>query len=180
VQEQLAEVSQEIREPLAVVLAGAFAYTEHFDEVERLCGPIVDDARAAGSLASLPLLINPLRDVRFKLGRWGDAYADALEAIRLARAMEQAAELANSLAWSCSVTGAMGREMECLASAREAHVLARRLGLGSTEIVCRSYMGALELGLGHLVEAIHQLQRSKGWLSAAGWKNPASYPGPPT
>jgi DNA-binding CsgD family transcriptional regulator len=179
VQAQLAEVPQEIRERLAVVLAGAFAFTEIFDEVEGLCRPIVDDARAGGSLGSLPLLLNPLRDISFKLGRWGDAYADASEAIRLARAMEQTAELANSLAWSCSVTGAMGREMECRASAREAHFLAGRQGLGSTELVCRSYIGALELGLGHLVDAIHQLQRAERLVVISGLEEPSVLPWAP-
>jgi DNA-binding CsgD family transcriptional regulator len=93
--------------------------------------------------------------------------------------MEQTAELANSLAWSCSVIGGLGREAECRANAQEALHLARQLNLGSTEVVSRAYIGALELGLGHLAEAIDQLRFVEGRIRSFGPEEPSILPWAP-
>src|SRR5262249_62411873 len=88
--------------------------------------------------------------------------------IRLAREMVQTTEVCANLAGLGRLEGRIGRADECRVHLTEALELADRLGLGLFRTWVYLGLTILELGLGHLEEAIHQAETAQAVLNELG------------
>ena len=95
-------------------------------------------------------------------------WAEADEALRLARESGQRTELVFGLAGLAWLQARRGREQDCRACAAEARTLSHELGARLHEIWAAAALGELELGLGEEATAVGHLERQRDLLAEAG------------
>jgi DNA-binding CsgD family transcriptional regulator len=104
------------------------------------------------------------------------AYANATEAVQLARDTSQRTVLAFAVATLARIEALLGREHECREHLTEAVVLARSSGIVASLAYASSVLGLLELGLGHPEEAIRALAPVAQRALAHGLEQPNVIP----
>ena len=153
-----------------------YVFLERYTEAGRLFDSSIDGARAAGAPSLLPVPLAFRAELRFRTGRWHDAYADAAESMRLAEETGPATQLSHSLATLARIEAGQGREEDCRAHCGRALELARRHGSDVILLYTGSALGLLELGLGEPARAIVELEPLARACAERGTKEPGGVP----
>jgi len=153
--------------------AQALVWLEEHDQARTVFQGVIDHARAQSAPTILPYTLTGLADLDFRTGSWARAYADANEAVVLARETGQPVALSFALAGLARIEAAQGREADCRLHATEALDLGSAgAGVGSVVVYAAAALGLLELGLGRIEEAIGQLGRVADAVHAHGLDQP--------
>jgi DNA-binding CsgD family transcriptional regulator len=134
---------------------------------------VVMRARAGSAAGALPLALGFLCNAEFRRGNWVESYADGMESVQLAEDTDQINELTNSLVWLAHVEAGLGREAECRGHVHRALELVDVTGADSMRHLGRAALGLLELGLGHLAEAIDHLEFVESFAATRGLEDPS-------
>jgi DNA-binding CsgD family transcriptional regulator len=140
------------------------------DYLERLCVR----ARAASAPSQLCPALVRRSQVRFRLGWWPAAYADACESLRLARETGQRLFVYYSLALMALVESARG-DNAYSAHAMEAIELAEGHGVGAVRFYGLAALGHGALAAGLMTDAIPPLENLEQLEIAAGIANPSVF-----
>ncbi|HWH94267.1 MAG TPA: LuxR C-terminal-related transcriptional regulator, partial [Baekduia sp.] len=135
-------------------------------------------ARSEGAVGALPFALWLAARDAATSDRWAVAEALYEEAIRLARETGQATALSAGLAGIASVHARQGREEECRANAAEALTLTERLGLDFFRLWALDALAELEIGLGHLEDAVARLEEKEQLLAERRIEDPDVSPVP--
>ena len=153
--------------------AQALVWLEEHDQARTVFQGVIDHARAQSAPTILPYTLTGLADLDFRTGSWARAYADANEAVVLARETEQPVALSFALAGLARIEAAQGREADCRFHATEALDLGSAgAEVGAVVVYAAAALGLLELGLGRIQEAIGQLGRVADSVHAHGLHQP--------
>jgi ATP/maltotriose-dependent transcriptional regulator MalT len=134
----------------------ALYWTEEYGVAAAVLDRLIEHGRRSRDRL-LPGWIDTRAAIDFRLGRWSAAEARAAEAHRLAKANGQTAQAASCLSTLARIAAARGRAAQCHRRLEQAAALAapgEDVLFGWT----RSAAGLLELGLGHVDEAIDALE----------------------
>jgi ATP/maltotriose-dependent transcriptional regulator MalT len=151
--------------------AQALVWLEEHEQAHAVFTRVIERARSQSVLSLLPYTLTGLAELDFRTGAWARAYANASEAVGLAKETEQPAALAFALAGLARIEAAQGREDDCRAHVTHALDLAD-LGVGAVVIFSAAALGLLELGLGRSERAIEQLGRVASEARAHGLVEP--------
>jgi DNA-binding CsgD family transcriptional regulator len=144
---------------------------EQYDRAREVLARTIDSARAGSALGALPYALSVLADLDFRTGNWAAAYASATEAVRLADETNQITTLAFSLGCLARLEAAQGRESDCRAHSERALAIAYPR-VGVVVALAGSGLGLLELGLGHVDQAVDQLEALARRAAEHGLKEP--------
>ncbi len=137
-------------------VASALVMLERHEEAARLLERLIELGRAGRARALLPIALDTLAAVDYRVGRWARARARSTEALRLARELGLRFEVASSLTTLARLAAARGEEDRCRALLEEA------LALASDHPHLRTYAvtarGLLELGRGRVGATIAALE----------------------
>jgi DNA-binding NarL/FixJ family response regulator len=140
---------------------------EEHDKARGLFSRVIGQAREESVPSVLPYTLVGQAELDFRTGGWARAYANASEAVTLARQTEQPVSLAFALACLARIEAAQGRDRDCREHATEAFDLAAG-GAASVVVYAAAALGLLELGEGRIDEAIEQLDRVRTEVEAHG------------
>ena len=134
----------------------------------------LDGARRAGCLAyvGVPQIVGATID--FRRGRWRDARARALEAVRSLEETGQTSPLAVALAVLAQVEAGLGREEDCQAHAARALEIGTAHGLGSIRVSGAFALGLLAQGAGRPERVAELLEPIAGHAAEDGLREPAT------
>jgi ATP/maltotriose-dependent transcriptional regulator MalT len=145
----------------------ALVWMEEHDKARELFSRVIGQAREESVPSVLPYTLVGLAELDFRTGGWARAYANASEAVTLARQTEQPVSLAFALACLARIEAAQGRDGDCREHATEAFDLAAG-GAASVVVYAAAALGLLELGKGRIDEAIEHLDRVRTEVEAHG------------
>ena len=146
--EQSAVPSQLVNVGAALELAGRHA------AARAVLTAVIAEARAAGSISTIPYALIRLAEAHLETGDWTAASAALPEAHRLADETGQPADCGLALGALAWLAAARGDAEECHAFVHEALQIAQRLGSGSRLDRAGTTIGMLELGRGKSEDAI--------------------------
>ena len=146
-------------------------WLEEHDKARETFARVIERGREQSVPSVLPYTLLGLAELDFRTGSWARAYANATEAVTLARETEQPVSLAFALAWLARIEAAQGRDVDCREHATEAFDLAEG-GAGSVVVYAAAALGLLELGGGRVDEAIVHLDRVRTEVEAHGLHHP--------
>jgi DNA-binding CsgD family transcriptional regulator len=150
-------------------------WVEDWEQARRTLDDAISSARAQSAPGMfLPYNLGSLSELDYRAGRWDQAVAEATEAVRLARETSQQSVLSFDLVCLARVNAARGSQQACRDEIFEALQLADHYGIGSVKVYAASILGLLELGLGHLAEAIAQLEHVAELLAPMGLGEPGT------
>jgi DNA-binding CsgD family transcriptional regulator len=153
--------------------AEALVWMEDHNQARKLFERVIEEARAKSSPSVLPYPLTGLAELDFRTGGWARAYANAAEAVALARETGQPAALAFGLAGLARIEAAQGRANDCRLHATEAFDLSEGgVGASSVAVYAAAALGLLELGIGRVEEAIAPLMRVADAVRAHGLRLP--------
>ena len=157
----------------AVVWPAALAlvWMEEHDKAREVFGRVLERAREQSIPSVLPYTLVGLAELDFRTGAWAPAYANATEAVTLARQTQQPVSLAFALASLARIEAAQGRHDDCRRHAMEAFESAEG-GAGSVVVYAAAALGLLELGAGRIEEAIEHLSRVRTDVETHGLMHP--------
>jgi DNA-binding CsgD family transcriptional regulator len=156
-------------EPLSLLRMGvALEWLERSREAFRYAGRDVDQARADGAVGLLPYLLFQQAWHANRAGLLSEGYAAASEALALSREMDLFLPRVQSLLVLAAITSKRGAERECRSYAGELEGLLEEAGLHGYRVWLRQSLGLLELGLGRLDEATHELEAAARGLEELG------------
>lgn len=143
----------------AVRLAATLAWLGRYEDGYRYLASLVDRARAAGAVGSLPYLLTGASWQALHASRWTEAEADAGEARELADQLGQpvtAIQAEGVLRWVHSLRGDAVRSREHGEATR---VRAEEHGHTLYGLLVSACYGVLHLGAGEVERAIAELER---------------------
>ena len=153
--------------------AQTLVWLEEHDQARAIFQRVIDRARAQSTPTVLPYTLTGLADLEFRTGAWARAYANANEAVVLARETAQPVALSFALAGLARIEAAQGREGDCRLHATEAIDLGSAGGgAGSVVVYAAAALGLLELVLGRIDDAIGYLGRVAESVRAHGLQQP--------
>ena len=144
-------------------------FTRADDYFDRLCAR----ARASSAPSLLCSALAPRSQVRFRLGRWSAAYADASESLRLAHDTDQRLLNCYSLATMALIEAARGEDA-CYTHATQAIQLADAHGLGGFRSLALASLGHGALAMDRMDSAIPPLEEVDRLYAEWGVVNPAA------
>jgi len=153
--------------------ASSSLWVERFDRAERITGRMIDIAREVGAAARLPYPLDVRSQLNWRRGLWAAAYADAEEAVRLARETGQLAQAAVALPALVRAEAGLGRLDAARAHGAEGLALAERAAGEATVLHVLAALGFLEISAGRPDEAIAWLRRAAEIVRRRGYAQPA-------
>jgi len=129
-------------------------------------------ARELGAPGLISFVIGSRVDYLFRTGEWTAAYADATEALALARDVPSFAILAFVLTALARTEAGLGRE-DALDHATEGERLVARHGHHSLVLCAQAARALLHLGAGRIEEAIAELHQTDRLWDLSGARNPS-------
>ncbi len=154
---------------LAWPAAQALVWLEDHARARSVFDRVIEGARAKSAPSVLPYTLTGLAELDFRTGGWARAYANAAEAVALARETEQPAALSFALAGLARIEAAQGRGDDCRLHVREALDLAEGgVGAGAAVVYAAAADGLLALGQGRIEDAIPPLTRVAEEVKAHG------------
>jgi DNA-binding CsgD family transcriptional regulator len=154
---ELLDPSTELASAMFAVLP-VLTWTDRWEQSRPLLEAIIGMARSAGAATGLPFWLSALSELELRSGRIAAAFAAAAESVQLAEDTGQATELTYSRVTLARVDAILGHDDECRALVRTALADSRRTGASSIEDYASSVLGLLELGRGHLDQALGHLR----------------------
>lgn len=153
--------------------AWVLVWLEDHDPARVVFERVIDRARIQSVPTVLPYALTGLAELDFRTGGWTRAYANAAEAVALARETEQPAALSFALAGLARIEAAQGRADDCQLHVTEAFDLNEGgVGAGAVVVYAAAALGLLELGIGRVEEAIAPLSRVAAEVRAHGLLQP--------
>src|SRR6266516_173678 len=101
-------------------------WLEEYERARTLLEQLVERARSSGLRIVLPVALDTLAALDYRLGRWAVADARSAEALRMARELDQTFAIASCLSTLAGIASARGDEATCRAHADEALALEAR------------------------------------------------------
>ncbi|GAA2216420.1 LuxR family transcriptional regulator [Nonomuraea monospora] len=157
--------------PLLGDVAYAYTILERFDDAQRIHRTLT---RVATERAAAGLMIWPIGEqalIDFRRGLWRAAHAGALQAEQLAMDCGLDNEIANNqhvLAW---IAASRGQEAECRRYVELVRQQVAVSGARIFDLLTQCVLGHLELGLGHVEQAITELEQARELALAFGIRN---------
>jgi DNA-binding NarL/FixJ family response regulator len=156
-----------------MLCAQALIWCEDHTTAAKLLRSGVRRGRALGRVADLPYGLAASSDLEFRTGNWGQAQADAAEAVELASDFGTINDLCYALACAARVEAAMGAAEPCRAHLGRALFLAGPAGLRPTVAVyAAAALGLVDLGLGNYEGAAAALARAASLTAQHGLADP--------
>jgi ATP/maltotriose-dependent transcriptional regulator MalT len=149
----------------------SLVWMEEHDKAREVFVRVIERARKQSVPSVLPYMLVGRAELDFRTGLWTQAYANAAEAVTLARETEQPVAHAFALACLARVEAAVGRIADCRQHATEAFDLAEG-GAGSVVVYAAAALGLLELGAGRVEEAMVHLTRVRTATEGHGLLHP--------
>jgi AAA ATPase domain len=157
------------RNPRLVAWAGrGRLYLREHEGGAALLQRAVDAAREQGAIGMLPVALNQQGLDSATSDRWAAAHAQYAEGICIARELAQPTELCACLAGLCRLEAREGRADSCREHGAEALALADQCGMGLCRIWVHLALTQLELGLGHLEDALRHADDTSSVLQTHG------------
>ena len=148
--------------------------TEQLDRAEDLLNQVMRIGRTKDRLGLVTYGLFLLSEIESRDGRWADAYAHATSCRQLgADAGHLFAELATAIV-AARIDAAQGREDNARATLDSVMATSRQRGLGSIILIAEAARGFLELGLGHVSEALSHLESAAAIADAHEVIEPAA------
>lgn len=135
--------------------AAALLWVERYDDARALLERVIERARHLKSLEFLPLALDTLGGLEFRIGRWRAAEGHSSEALRLGRETGSAFDLASCHTTLARLEAARGRRTES-----ERHLEAAQELCGENSLIfgyIRTAAALLELSLGRPDHAAEHL-----------------------
>jgi DNA-binding CsgD family transcriptional regulator len=156
-------------DPLSLLRIGVgLEWLERSREAFGHAGRDVDQARAQGAVGLLPYLLYQQAWHANRAGLLSEGYAEASEALSLAREMNLWLPRVQSLLVLAAITAKRGAERECRSYADELEAPLEEAGLRGYRVWLRQSLGILALGLGNLDEAARDLEAAGRGLEELG------------
>jgi DNA-binding CsgD family transcriptional regulator len=138
----------------------------------------LNTARAQNALGTMPLALQIVAVDSAASERWAFSKARHHEAIALARDAGQMVRLCGLLAGLARIEARQGQTETCRSHAEEAIALAERLGLDFYRLWAIIALGDLNLGAGHVDEALRWLHEADRVLGERRIGDPDIWPAP--
>ncbi|MDR9373177.1 hypothetical protein Q5424_29025, partial [Conexibacter sp. JD483] len=142
------------------------------DRAERTLDWLIGRYREASAFGALPFPLTVRAMLNERRGRWAEAEADAEEAVRLAREIDQATIAGFCLSTLVNVEAGLGRVDDARAHAREALELLDAARARNLAIYVNAALGRAELAADRPEEAIGPLELAAREAVALGWREP--------
>jgi len=156
---ELMGASTSIPSPLqAVRLSAALAWLGQYEQGYAHMASLVDRARVAGAVGSLPYLLTASAWQALHSSRWNEAEADAGEAHELAEELGQPVTAIQALGILAWVHALRGDEARCRAYGDETRRRAEEFGYRIYGLLVSVCFGLLGLSAGRVDEAIGELE----------------------
>jgi ATP/maltotriose-dependent transcriptional regulator MalT len=134
---------------------------------------LISQSRIGNAIGRLPIYLSLRAEAHARIGRWNEAYSEAVEALTLARETNQ--NLTISVVTLARLEACRGQEANCLAHLDEAMAEAGRMGHAMAQFPREAARGLLHLGLGRAEQAILPLERLTREADRIGLDQPAIY-----
>ncbi len=150
----------------------ALVWCEEHRWAEEVLRSTVESARALGRGADLCYALASLSDLHFRTDDWGQAFAEATEAVELTTDLGIRGDPGWALACLARVEAAMGAERASRDHLARAIGLARPRKVASAWAMATTASGFLELGLGDYARAAADLAQAAALMSGQGVREP--------
>ena len=160
----------------AAFLAQGDIWTEHYERGRLRLGDVVDRGRRMGAPAILSLALGLSSELGWWTGRWAPAHADAAEALRWAKELNQAGLIGYGLSQLSRIAAARGDRERCQEHVDRAHREVEPRGVGCLAVYNAAALGLCALSRGELTAAIDHLERAWEAGQAGGLGNPNVVP----
>ena len=150
----------------------ALIWCEEHRWAEEVLRSTVESARALGRGADLRYALASLSDLHFRTDEWGQAFAEATEAVELTTDLGIRTDPGWALACLGRVEAAVGAEQASRRHLARAVDLARPRKVASAWAMAATASGFLELGLGRYARAAADLAQAAALMSGQGVKEP--------
>jgi DNA-binding CsgD family transcriptional regulator len=137
--------------------ASVLFWMEDYERARGLLEHLLDRGRAFGLRAVLPVALDTLAAIDFRIGKWAAADARSTEALRLARALDQTPQVASCLTTLGGIAAARGDRPACEEYTYEALTL--RDSYVFAGLWARTALASLALSEGKADEAIAEIER---------------------
>ncbi|WP_203733558.1 helix-turn-helix transcriptional regulator [Paractinoplanes durhamensis] len=159
-----------------VMLGLCRGWLEEYESATAVLGRVIDAARDAGALSVLIRALAFDAEVRRCTGEWSVGYAEAEEALRLARELHEVAPVGFALVGLARFDAACGRHDAALERLAEAARIAGPLGTPGLLIFAGTAEGLVHLVAGDHDRAIACLDGVREFTEKAGLGNPDFLP----
>ena len=174
--EQLLEHDNVPVDFMAIVLAQAYYWAGHYEHGRTILQPVIDGARRRGVIAALPAALALMAWLDFRLGDWTRAFGEVSESLSLATAVGQRTQRAFGLMRLAELEAARGAAGECRAHVQESLEVAKRLGVGSMELMAAPVLGLLAAGCGSAGDTVERLESTGRACLERGLEEPMAVP----
>jgi DNA-binding NarL/FixJ family response regulator len=158
---------------LRLLCGQALVWCEDYETAVGVLQSCVIRGRALGQVADLPYGLAAMSEVRFRLGEWVHAYADATEAVELGADFASVSDLGYALVCAARIEAAMGAAHECRNHLDRAMSLAAQAGSEPIGTYVAAARGLIELGAGRFPEAAAHLARAAWRVANHALREPA-------
>jgi len=138
--------------------AHGWLWIEEYERGVQMLDRLVAAGRESSSVGALPYPLAARAQGNLSLGRFGQARADAEEAVALAEQTGQDPALVIALGMLAAVHGWHGDERAAVAAAERAIAIGERRNVPLPAIYARHALGLLALGAGRIEEAVERLE----------------------
>ncbi|HKH16974.1 MAG TPA: AAA family ATPase [Solirubrobacteraceae bacterium] len=139
-------------------LSAALGWLGRHEQAHAFLAATVARARAAGAVGALPHLLASASWQALHATRFNEAYADASEAVELAKELEQPVTAAQALGVLTWLHALRGDEARCRTTGEETQRRAAEFGFTLYGLLVSLCFGLLDVGRGRVDEAIGQLE----------------------
>ncbi len=150
----------------------ALIWCEEHQQAEEVLRSVVESARAGHRGADVRYALASLGDLYFRMDNWGQALADATEAVELTTDLGIRSDLGWAFASIARVEAAVGAEGASREHIARAVSLARPRKMASVWATALAASGFLELGLANYARAAADLAQVADQMSAQGIREP--------
>jgi DNA-binding CsgD family transcriptional regulator len=152
------------------------AWIEDYGTARAILDRCIETARQVGAPSPLALALSYHSELDRWTGNWIAGYADAAEALRLGREMQQVATVGLALVYMARFEAAQGRAELARQHVAESRQLAEPLGIAGQLIYEGAAEGLLYLARGEPEEAIACLEPVRAFVHSSGIGNPNVVP----
>lgn len=151
-------------------------WLEEYEQARAFISRSVQIQREGGHRAYLPQALLPLAELDLRTGRWDRALINASEALRLFDEEQQPTEAAVASALLARLEAASGADDVARRHAAAAVGSDIRFGLRTATAFAEAALGLLDLGRGHLLEAVEHLKQARAVAVRGGIGEPNLLP----
>jgi DNA-binding CsgD family transcriptional regulator len=156
--------------------AQSLGWAERYSEARYQLTILLDAAHRLGSPTILAFALVISAEIGWWSGHWTTAYADAVEALRIAAENAQRGLFPQALSMLARIDAARGERQRCQDRVDEAQREVESRGVGCVPVYGHAALGLSALGAGELPDATESLQRAWDLALRQGINNPNVVP----